>query len=119
MLRSGQRWLFSVLWATTLAVTSLAEAQDKPRFAGPSERGFVLPNGWIVTPAGEQVTLPDLPLNIALTPDGRYALTATSGFNNHELSLVDLQTRQVVATERVRQSWYGLAFDAASGRIWW
>ena len=45
--------------ALTLAATLAAPllAQDKPRFAGPTDRGFLLPNGWTLSPAGEQITL--------------------------------------------------------------
>jgi YVTN family beta-propeller protein len=117
MSRSRLHCLTTFVLATTVAL--LARGGDKPRFAGPSERGFLLPNGWTITPAGEQVILTDLPLNIVPTPDGRHALVATSGYNAHELSLVDLPARKVVASQAVRQSWYGLACDAASGRVWW
>src|ERR1044071_8811822 len=50
----------------TLVLISLAgaAAQDKPTrnapgFPGPTDAGAVLPNGWRVTPAGEQVLLAD------------------------------------------------------------
>src|SRR5262249_33523425 len=71
------------------------------------------------SPAGEQVTLTDLPLNILPTPDGTHALVATSGYNAHELSLIDLETKRRVASEAVRQSWVGLAADEGVGRGWW
>ena len=56
-------------------------AQEKPRFAGPTAKGFLLPNGWTITPAGGQVALTDLPLNIIPLADGKHALVATSGYN--------------------------------------
>jgi hypothetical protein len=56
-----------------------AAAQDDP-FPGQKKDGFLLPNGWMITPAGEQVLLKDLPLNIVPLADGRHALVATSGF---------------------------------------
>ena len=40
--------------------------------------------GWSRRP-GEQVPVPDLPLNILPLPDSRHALVATSGYNAHEL----------------------------------
>ena len=58
-------------------------------------------------------------LDILPTPDGKHALVASSGYNAHELLVVDLATRQVVDKETVRQSWFGLAHDPASGRVWW
>jgi YVTN family beta-propeller protein len=105
----------------TTILPTLLLAGDEPRFAGPAKDGksFLLPNGWTIAPAGDQVGLTDLPLNIVPLADGRHALAATSGFNEHQLSLIDLDSKTVVAAEHVRQSWYGLAVDEASGRIWW
>jgi YVTN family beta-propeller protein len=96
-------------------------AQDKAKFAGPTDTGFLLPNGWHLTPVGRHVVTSDLPLNILLFKDGKHALVATSGFNRHELVLVEVNGSEpkIVSTETVRQSWYGLAMDKAEGRIWW
>jgi YVTN family beta-propeller protein len=93
--------------------------EDKPRFPGPTEKGFLLPNGWTLTPAGKHVTLTDLPLNIVPLADNQHALVATSGYNKHELSLVDLTTLKIVDQQPVRQSWYGLALSPKEERIWW
>jgi YVTN family beta-propeller protein len=109
---------FAVCSASLLLASGLL-AQERPRYAGPTDRGFLLPNGWTVTPAGGQVPLADMPLNILPLPDGRRALVATSGYNKHELSLVDLASRKVVAAESVRQSWYGVAMDAKESRVSW
>jgi YVTN family beta-propeller protein len=117
--------LLSLLLAATvlLPFSWRLQAEEKPRTAGPTAGGFLLPNGWTITPAGEQITLADLPLNIIPLSGGR-VLVATSGYNQHELSLVDLSQKAVVATEKVRQSWFGLAVQKASdedtaARIWW
>lgn len=110
--------------AVVLAVPLRLQAKDEPgtpTYAGPVKggAGFRLPNGWIITPAGAQVILPDLPLNILPLADNRHALATTSGFNEHQLMLVDLAEKKVVAVEKVRQSWFGLAHDQASGQVWW
>jgi YVTN family beta-propeller protein len=110
--------------AVVLTVSRILQAQDGreiPRYAGPIKGGdgFRLPNGWIITPAGAQVVLPDLPLNIIPLADNRHALAASSGYNEHQLVLVDLAERKVVAKEKVRESWFGLAHDERSGQVWW
>ena len=87
--------------------------------AGPGEDGFLLPNGWRLTPAGRHILLTDLPLNILTSPDSRYAYVATSGYNQHELTAIDLATGNKTATTSVAQSWFGLAADLAEGRFWW
>ncbi len=87
--------------------------------AGPSESGFLLPNGWRLTPAGKHVLLTDLPLNILTSSDGKYAFVATSGYNTHELTAIELATGDKIATAQAAQSWFGLAADSKLGRFWW
>ena len=61
----------------------------------------------------------DLPLNILPLPDSRHVLVATSGYNAHELSLIDLGKRAVVDRQAVRESWFELAASPRFDRIWW
>ena len=100
-------------------LTCPASAQEKPRFAGPTADGFLLPNGWMLTPAGKHVTITDLPLNILPLADGKHALVTTSGYNKHELSLIDLQALKIVASQTVQQSWFGLALLPDSHTVAW
>jgi len=97
----------------------LGQAVEKPRVPGPTADGFLLPNGWTISPAGEQVILTDLPLNIVPLPDSQHALVAASGYNKHELSLVDLKGLRVLEKLEVRQSWFGLQFDPKANTGWW
>ena len=60
-----------------------------------------------------QVQTTDLPLNIIPLKDNRHALVATSGFNTHKLSLIDLLDGKIVASDVSRQSWFGLACPLA------
>ncbi len=115
MLHRAPRLILALLAVCATA----AQAQDATHFPGKNDRGFLLPNGWTISPAGDQVTLTDLPLNIIALPGGKQALVATSGYNAHELSLVDLEAKKVITKATQRQSWFGLAFDAKSGKIWW
>ncbi len=93
--------------------------REKPRYAGPVENGFLLPNGWTLSPAGKHVTIADLPLNIVPLADHRHVLVATSGYNKHELVLIDLVELKIVRREAVRQSWYGLATNPSQTLVWW
>lgn len=101
----------------TLAVPLIA--QDKPRVVGPTEKGVLLPNGWTITPAGEQIELTDLPLNIVPLPNGPHVLVASSGYNAHELALIDIATKRRLDTATVRESWFGLIFDPSKGVAHW
>jgi YVTN family beta-propeller protein len=110
-------FLTASLAAVLLAANAAAE--DKPARPGPTDNGFLLPNGWTISPAGKQAPLTDLPLNIIPLADGKHALVATSGYNKHELSIVDLESLKIVDHQTVRQSWFGLAFDPGQDRVWW
>jgi YVTN family beta-propeller protein len=106
------------IWFVVLTCP-LVKAEDKPHYAGPTKDGFLLPNGWRLSPAGRQVTLTDLPLNILPLDIGKHVLVATSGFNKHELSLVDLPTATILARQAVNHSWFGLAMSPKDHRVWW
>jgi len=110
----------SLLLALTLAAPALA-GDKKPVFAGPTpDGGFLLPNGWTLTPVGKHAVTTDLPLNIVPLADNKHALVASSGFNAHELTLIDITGEpKIVGKMTQRQSWYGLATDAAQKKIWW
>jgi YVTN family beta-propeller protein len=112
-----QRFLLATILAI-LAATPLA-AEDKPRYAGPTADGFLLPNGWTISPVGKQVPLTDMPLNIVPLADSKRALVATSGFNQHDLVLVDLASAAVMERQTVAQSWFGLVLTPNQEKIWW
>ena len=68
----------------TLVIATLVSAcATVPRTVvpGPMADGrTMLPNGWMLSPAGDQLELGDLPLNMALSPDGRYVLFSGNQF---------------------------------------
>lgn len=99
--------------------TQDAASQSKSRFAGPTDSGFLLPNGWHLTPAGKQVDTSDLLLNIFPMEDSRRAVVATSGFNEHQLGIVDLDSGEFLSKQVVHQSWFGLAVAPDESRLWW
>lgn len=113
----------TALLAAACALTATSapgqEGAPKAKYAGPVEGGYLLPNGWTVTPAGKQVPLHDLPLNIIPLADGKRALVSTNGYNEHQLSLVDLEQAKAVAQVAEKQSWFGLVHRESDGLILW
>lgn len=106
--------------ALLILLCALTIRADQPtRFAGPTKDGFLLPNGWTLTPAGKHVTLPDLPLNIIPLSDNKHALVSCSGYNQHELAVIELSGPSVGDIAKVKQSWYGLATDRDQKHVWW
>jgi YVTN family beta-propeller protein len=71
-----------------------------------------LPTGWWLTPAGTSIPLSaDLPLNIALAPDGVHAAVTNNGNGTQTIDLIDLQKQQVISSTPIGKSWLGLAFS--------
>ena len=58
------------LAAFCLVLGSAVSAQPPAERPGPTKDGFLLPNGWHLTPAGKHITTTDLPLNIVPLKDG-------------------------------------------------
>src|SRR5262245_47582154 len=110
-----------------IAVCTLALADDTPKtksdssqFPGPTAEGFLLPNGWRLTPVGRHVVTTDLPLNIVPLQDNRHALIASSGYNSHDLALVDLSAEpKIISKSAVRQSWFGLVVSKDESKVCW
>ncbi len=111
-------WTLVAAVAIGSAIAGRGE-EAKSQTPGQREQGFLLPNGWTITPAGRQVVLSDLPLNIIPLADNRRALVATSGYNAHELAVVDLESGRKGPPQKVRQSWFGLALTPEADRLWW
>lgn len=70
-----------------------------------------LPNGWSVSPSGKSQPLGDLPLNMAISPDGLYMIVSNSGQGEHSLQLIDIQEEKVVDNFIVPVTWVGVAFS--------
>jgi YVTN family beta-propeller protein len=68
-------------------------------------------NGWGLAPAGEHVSISDLALKLVVAPDGKRLLAAHGGFNQHGLSVIDIETRKTTQFLPLPKSWNGLAFS--------
>ena len=89
-----------------------AVAGAPPQLPGPlpATGQTLLPNGWKLSPAGQQTPLGDLPLNLVLAPGGRLAAVINCGYATNSVQLLDAQTGRVLDTQPVKAAWLGLAF---------
>jgi len=78
----------------------------------------LLPNGWRLSPAGNQVGIDELPLNMVITSDGRYAITSNSGLGDNSLSVVDVKEEKEVQRYIMNKTWYGLAFNSDDSKLY-
>ena len=105
--------LFCSIFATLFFATSpsLCRSQET-RTQQPQETRTQLPNGWWLTPAGSSIPLSaDLPLNVALAPDGYHAAVTNNGNGTQTIDLIDLRQQRVTASVKIAKSWLGLAFS--------
>ncbi len=72
---------------------------------------ILLPNGWSLSPAGNQILLGDLPLNIAVTTDLKYAAVTNNGQGEQSIQLINIKDQEIVDTYKVGKSWLGLTFS--------
>jgi YVTN family beta-propeller protein len=76
-----------------------------------NSRRVLLPNGWQLTPVGKILTLGDLPLNIAVSPDKKLAAVTNNGESTQTIELIDLKKGIIVDSVIIGKSWLGLVFS--------
>jgi len=74
-------------------------------------RRVKLPNGWSLTPVGRSVPLGDLPLNLVVSPSGKYLAVTNNGQSTQSIQLLDAASEKVLSTVEIPKSWVGLAFS--------
>ena len=82
-----------------------------------ADGSVVLPNRWVLTPAGDQIDVGDLPLAMVLSADDRHLVVANNGMADQFVSIIDLETREEVQRLPMRQSWLGLAFNPSGDKL--
>src|SRR3954451_6828390 len=78
----------------------------------------LLPNGWRVAPAGRHLKTGSLPLNIAVSPDGRYAVITNNGINRPSFTVVDIANWTVKSTTPLDSAWYGLVWNPDGTKLY-
>jgi YVTN family beta-propeller protein len=107
MYRSLTRTLILFL----IAITGISVDLTAQNINDLESHAVTLPNGWRLTPAGKQLPLGDLPLNIALSPSGRLAAITNNGESDQTIQLIDLEKDAVLDSIIIKKSWLGLTFS--------
>src|SRR5439155_24734976 len=99
---------------------ALVAADGSRRYGRPGPQGggvTLLPNGWRIAPAGRHITVGDLPLAMAESPDGRYLVVSNDGYAKATLAVVDLARLAVVQRYPIDNAWLGLAWHPDGRRL--
>jgi DNA-binding beta-propeller fold protein YncE len=109
---TGLAALSLALVGTTLLTRAQSGSVQATATPGAGTDGTtLLANGWRIAPAGKHLPLGTLPLNIALSADGRYAVVTNNGLAKPSLTMIDLTTWTVKNTTPLDAAWYGLAWS--------
>lgn len=90
-------------------------AEDAPTVTWPglTRAGTVLlPNGWSLKPAGRQVPLGDLPVQIAEHPSDAVLAILHAGYGEHEVVTLDAKAGAVLGRVALPRSFAGLTWSA-------
>jgi DNA-binding beta-propeller fold protein YncE len=93
-----------------------APVQDtaKQKLGPLPDGGYLLNTGWTIRPAGEQVPLDTLPMNSAVSSDGKYLLVLNSGIHPPVVSVVDIANRKELGRTPLPDAWLGLVGASSS-----
>lgn len=75
-----------------------------------SDHRVLLPNGWMLSPAGSSIAVGDLPLGMDVSPDGKFAVIVNSGESGATISVVDIVKKEVTKTVPMASLWNGVRF---------
>jgi YVTN family beta-propeller protein len=75
------------------------------------KRRVMLPNGWSITPAGKNIAIGELPLNMIISNQKKYLAITNNGQSTHTIDLIDVQTEKRIDSIIIAKAWYGLAFS--------
>jgi len=78
----------------------------------------LLPNGWKLSPAGRSLPLGDLPLNMQISPSGRFMAVTNNGQSTQSIQLIDPKTEKQLDRKIVGKLWYGLAFSPDETKLY-
>ena len=112
LLFAGLMILFASAPSTHASPTAVARRKGAGTVRpGPAGRGRVrLPNGWYLSPTGQQVAVGDFPLGLAVSPDERVAAVSFSGWHAKGFDLIDLATGKRTHSIPLVETWLGVTF---------
>ena len=112
------RFVFFILLAVALVFSCKREPKSEVHWPGfQSDSSILLPNHYRLTPAGTQIPVGDLPLNMVISPGGRYLVVTNNGYSEQFVSVIDITTGRQVQTLPVTASFFGLTFNDGGTKL--
>ncbi len=110
---------FVHFWNCDIALSQEATNPKSPvQLPGYQSNGqTLLPNGWSLRPAGEQVDLGDFPSHMELSPDGKFAAVLHAGWGTHEVRIISLENKKVTSSIVIDQTFQGIRFNDDGSKL--
>src|SRR5262249_3229067 len=101
------------------AGAALLGVVEYTRIGRQADGSYLIPTGQLLAPMGSHITVNDRPLGMALSPDGgTLAVVTGSNFNPRALHLIDVESRAVIQTIAMNDSFVGVAFNKAGDTLY-
>jgi DNA-binding beta-propeller fold protein YncE len=96
-----------------IVLTEISFSQTDNKIIVPGVKGdyTLLSNGWKLTPAGDNIPVGELPMNLIFTKDEKFAITSNSGMGENSFSVIDLNSKKEVQRMVIDKTWRGLCFN--------
>jgi YVTN family beta-propeller protein len=105
------------LWAMVICL--LSSSGGRAQSPGKESSGRVLlPNGWYLSPAGQEVALGGFPLRVVAVPRSPYAIVTSNGYGQHFLAVLNIKTRTVENKAPIHEGWMGLAVSSDGSTVY-
>jgi YVTN family beta-propeller protein len=83
-----------------------------------NESRIMLPNGWSLSPAGSFLPMGDFPMNLVVSPTGKYMAVTNNGQSKQTITLIDPASEKILDEVEINKSWYGLVFNKEENRLY-
>src|ERR1051325_1294973 len=107
---------FGAMWVSSSAQSAMPQPSAQP--GGQTDGSMLLPNGWRIAPAGRSLALSTLPLNVIVSPDGKYAVITNNGLMKPSLTVVDIAAWTVKNTVALDNAWVGLTWHPDGTKVY-
>jgi DNA-binding beta-propeller fold protein YncE len=76
-----------------------------------------LPTQWFLRPVGRQFVVGDFPVNIALSPGGKFAAVLHCGNGQHEVIVLEVPSGRLVSRAALEEAFYGITFSKDGAKL--
>jgi YVTN family beta-propeller protein len=111
----------ALMFVVASAIYMRAQTTAAPATGVPgalADGSTLLANGWRIAPAGRTLKVGTLPMNIVVSPDGRYAVVTNNGVTRPSFTVIDIASWTIKSTTPVDAAWLGLVFSPDGTRLY-